>query len=468
MAAKPEALAVLDVGKTNVKLLAIAPGGGVLAAHGMPTPMRDGPPYPHWDVAPIWDWLLAALAGLGQRFRLRAVIPTSCGSTAALLDAAGLVLPILDYEAEPPAAIARAYAEAAPPFAEGCCPVNPACLTLGRQLYWQRRAWPEAFARARRLLPFAQYWAWRLCGIAAAEVTSIGAQTQLWDPRKRALTGLAQAEGWAALLPPFRHAFEALGPLRPALAQRCGLADGTPVLCGIHDSNANYARYLAAGLDGFTLVSTGTWLITFCAGLPLARLEPARDMVSNTDLLGRPVACTRFMGGREYALIAGAAGLAATAAPADAAAVIAAGTLALPSFTDSGGPLPGTGGQGRIAGPPPADGAARAALASLYVALMTALDLDLLAADGLVIVDGGLAPDPLFAGLLAALRPGLRVATSAAPEGTALGAAALWGWAERSRPLPLALTAVQPLALPGLAAYAEAWRAAAGLSPAAG
>ena len=82
------------------------------------------------------------------------------------------------------------------------------------------------------------------------------------------------------------------------------------MLCGIHDSNANYARYLAAGLDDFALISTGTWLITFNPGLPLERLDPLRDTVSNSDLLGRPVACARFMGGREYALIAGEDGLA--------------------------------------------------------------------------------------------------------------------------------------------------------------
>src|SRR3546814_3118911 len=88
-------------------------------------------------------------------------------------------MPVMDYEADPPDAVKHAYAEAAPPFAEVYAPTNPGGLTLGRQLFWQERAWPEAFAATRAILPYPQYWAWRLTGIAAAEATSLGAQTHL-------------------------------------------------------------------------------------------------------------------------------------------------------------------------------------------------------------------------------------------------------------------------------------------------
>ena len=145
-------------------------------------------------------------------------------------------------------------------------------------------------------------------------------------------------------------------------------------------------------------------------------------MVSNTDLEGRPVACTRFMGGREYAEVAGADGLSATPEIEDAAELIARGTMALPSFTDSGGPFPGTGARGKIVGPPQKTPRERAALASLYVALMTGVDLDLLDADGDVIIDGSFADNRLFASLLAALRPDLSIAVSRERDGTALGA----------------------------------------------
>ena len=453
---KSSVVVVFDVGKTHVKLLAIEPGGGrVIEALQTGNRPIDGPPYLHVDVEAIFAFLIEALAEFAARFEIEAIVPSAYGSTAALIDDDGLVLPMMDYEAEPPDDIKEGYAAAAPAFEEVCCPINPGGLTLGRQLFWQSRQFPDQFARARWLLPAAQYWGWRLTGVVAAEVTSLGAQTQLWNPRGNNTSSLAAREGWTEKLPPLKKAWEELGPLKQSLAQSTGCS--APLLVGIHDSNANYARYLAAGFERFTLISSGTWLITFSSDLPLDRLDPDRDMVSNTDLEGRPVACTRFMGGREFFELAGEDGLRASPTIDDVAKLVARGTMALPSFTDSGGPFPGTGGKGRIIGPPPEGPAERAALASLYVALMTAVDLDLLRSAGDVIVDGSFADNRAFTEILAALRPQQSILMSKAKDGTALGAALLWGW---PRTVSLDLEPEGMADIDGLAAYAGAWRSA--------
>lgn len=453
---------VFDVGKTHVKLLAIDPETGeVIEALQTGNRPIEAPPYLHVDVDAIFGWMVEALADFARRYEIEAIVPSAYGSTAALIDEDGLVLPMMDYEADPPSAIKEAYADIAPSFKEVACPINPGGLTLARQLFWQSRDFADRFERARWILPAAQYWGWRLTGVVACEVTSLGAQTQLWNPRTNRPSSLATGEGWAKKLPRRRRAFETLGPLHPSLSKSVGrgASPPPPVLVGIHDSNANYTRYLATGLERFTLISSGTWLITFSSDLPLDRLDPIRDMVSNTDLEGRPVACTRFMGGREYAEITGAEGLAARPSPEDVAVLIERGTMALPSFSDSGGPFPGTGGRGRIVGPAPSDPKACAALASLYVALMTAVDLDLLGSAGDVIIDGSFAENRLYAGLLAALRPDQSIAVSRKPDGTALGAALLWGW-----PKTAALQAepVSALTIDGLEDYATAWKSAAG------
>jgi sugar (pentulose or hexulose) kinase len=78
-----------------------------------------------------------------------------------------------------------------------------------------------------------------------------------------------------------------------------------------------------------------------------------------------------------------------------------------------------------------------------------------------VIIDGPLAEDPMFTGLLAALCPGQPVAVSGERHGAALGAALLWGWSERTAAAPLDLRPVAPPRIDGLAAYARRWRAAA-------
>ena len=260
-----------------------------------------------------------------------------------------------------------------------------------------------------------------------------------------------------------RCAWDAIGPLKPEFRSGTFRGKGR-VLAGIHDSNANYLRYLAAGLGMFTLLSTGTWIIGFDTATSIDQLEEARDTVSNTDVLGRPVASCRFFGGREFEIVA-------QGAPADAASLssgerlVARRTFALPSFTDSGGPMPGTGGKGRIAGSPPESAEERSSLAALYCALMCDQSLDAIASKGRVIIDGPFAANPVFLAILADLRKGQGVFASALSDGTAAGAAVLALMEEDGR-LPritLDLTATVPAAIPDLETYAREWLALAGL-----
>ena len=58
------------------------------------------------------------------------------------------------------------------------------------------------------------------------------------------------------------------------------------------------------------------------------------------------------IGGREFETLNQGAN-ADAASLVTVSALVTRGTFALPSFSASGGPLPGTGGQGRIEGPPP-------------------------------------------------------------------------------------------------------------------
>ena len=88
------------------------------------------------------------------------------------------------------------------------------------------------------------------------------------------------------------------------------------VLAGVHDSNANYLRYLAGGQKKFTLLSTGTWIIGFDTEAKLEFLVQEKDTVSNTDVFGNQVACSLFFGGREFEIVSeGAPGEAAAIMP---------------------------------------------------------------------------------------------------------------------------------------------------------
>jgi sugar (pentulose or hexulose) kinase len=443
-----DALIVLDIGKTNAKLALIDACGRVLAERRRPNAVLTDGPYAHLDTDVLWDWMLATCRSFATQAHVSAIVPVTHGATAALVDDTGLVLPVLDYEADLPGVD---YAALRPAYDETLSPRLPAGLNLGRQLAWLQARFPEDFGRARHILMYPQYWAWRLCGAAASEATSLGCHTDLWNPRAQTYSSLVARMGWTALMPPPAPAHAVLATLRPEVAAATGLPADCEVLCGIHDSNASLLRYLGNG-EG-TVLSTGTWMIAAAFGAPLDGLREEADMLANTNALGRPVACMRFMGGREFGELAGAAP--ATCGVDDIERLIARGTLALPCFAATGGPFAGR--TGGIEGPPPLDARERYALATLYCVLMTDYCLDALGASGPLAVEGSFTANPWFGPLLAALRPRQPVSYSDDASGTTCG-----GWMLRYRDAapPGSSMAITARAPAGLDAYRARWRAA--------
>ncbi len=458
-------IAVLDIGKTNVKLSVTDADGTVLEALSTPNAGLPAPPYRHHDVLALEDWVIGALTTLGRRHAITAIVTAGHGSGGVLVDESGPVLPMVDYEGDTPPDIAARYLTLAGDYRSRGSPILLGASHTARQLLWQETCWPEAFARARHFLGLPQYWAWRLCGVAASEATILSAQSHLWSVREQAFGPIVAARGWAHLLPPMAPAWATLGTLRPALAARTGLAATTRVLCGGHDSSVNFYRYQAAGLCGITVVSTGTWIVALSDAADLEALDEARAMTCNADPAGRPLAGALCMGGREFALIAGTQPPGAVGDPDIAAHLVARGTLALPFFSEDDAILPGRAGRGTIAGPPPLDAAERRALALLGAALLTDLLLDTLGETGTVVLDGSFARDPLYPALVASLRPGEPIVFNLHSDGVAAGCALLAGHATRAAPAPLAIDAPPRLDIPSLPEYRAHWRRLAGAPP---
>jgi L-fuculokinase len=456
------ATAVLDIGKTNAKLTLIAEDGSAMATRRIASRIVGEGPYPHHDTERIWDWLLATLREFAQSAWITAIVPVTHGATAALVDDNGLVLPVMDYESDLPQSLAS-YGALRPAFAESFSPDLPAGLNLGRQLAWQAQTFPEQFGRTRHILNYPQYWAWRLSGVAASEVTSLGCHTDLWQPLRGEYSSLVTRMGWTGLFPAQQPAWAPLGPLLPGVATATGLPAGCQVLCGIHDSNASLLRYLsadagkAAGAAGPSraVLSTGTWVIAAAFGKALEGLEESADMLANVNALGRPVACMRFMGGREFGVLAGPDPV--PCSQADLERLIGQGTFALPCFSESGGPFVGR--SGTVEGPAPATAGERYALATLYCVLMSDYCLTALGAAGPVVVEGSFTDNPYFAPLLAALRKPQTVALTDDASGTTCGGWMLHRWG--STPALHSATA-RPLDLPGWMEYRKRWLAQLG------
>lgn len=419
-------LAVLDIGKTNVKLVVLDEHGHVLHEQRRPNTVLSTPPYPHYDIDGIWHWLIDALRQASTQHAIHRIVTTTHGACAALVNDEGLVLPILDYEHTAPEEISTDYDQLRDAFGDTYSPALPMGLNLGRQLYWQQQRYPVEFSRATRILLYPQFWAWKLCGVAAAEVTSLGCHTDLWNPAKQQYSTLARKLGWDALLPPIQPAWQCLGTLKPELCEQTGLPRDCQIISGIHDSNASLLPHLVSRDISvpFSVISTGTWVIIAAVGAPLTALRAEQDMLANVDAYGRAVACARFMGGREFAALNSLD--ARDCASSDLDDIIRNGVFALPAFAETGGPFPGR--TGRITGPDPATPASRNALATLYCALVTDHCMSALGCSGDIVIEGSFIANPHYAAVLAALRPQQRVLISQDAAGTVSGAYILGHW----------------------------------------
>ena len=451
-------IAVVDIGKTNSKIALFSPSGEMLAQRKLANTLNSGPPYKFLNPEPALDLCREALPELDQIVPIDVVVPCSHGASITCVDMDGrLSVPVMDYTEEPPPDIVAAYRAIEPGFEESGTPHLPIALLQGLQLYMESRVLPEAFSNTAAIVPWAQYFAFRLGGELVTEISSMSCQSHLVDVRNDTPSSFIRHMGWQHLFPRRAKAWEEIGTLKPEYRGGNFRGRGS-IVAGVHDSSANHLRYLAAGRTKFTLVSTGTWIIGFDSEATLADLNPEKDTVTNTSVLGKLVICFRFFGGYEYdALTAKLPGGIPRLELVEG--ILASDTFALPSFSDAGGPVPNTGNKGKIIGRIPETADERATLASLYCALMVSESLKAISARHDVIIDGPFSTNPVFLAALAALHPNQKILASDLRDGTTAGAACLGLMDSVELPfIDLHLTQCKPMIHAGFEAYANRWQ----------
>ncbi|MEM5584032.1 FGGY-family carbohydrate kinase [Roseibium sp. AS2] len=454
---------VIDIGKTNAKVAVVALESrteiGVLTR---PNAVRPGPPYPHYDVDGLWRFICDSLAELHLAHRIDAISVTTHGASIVLLDAeGGLAVPVLDYEYVGPDRLAADYDAIRPDFSETGSPRLAMGLNVGAQLFWQFRSDPGLCARVAAVLTYPQYWAFRLTGQRACEVTSLGCHTDLWNPHLRCFSPLVERLGLSGKMAPLRMAADCAGTLLPEIARRAGLPEGLTVACGIHDSNASLYPHLLKRKAPFSVVSTGTWVIALSIGGKAFALDPARDTLINVNAFGDPVPSARFMGGREFDLLMG--GQPGTCADTEAARVLGERILLLPAVDPRSGPFQGRQSRWSEDETGLSDGE-RFAAVSFYLALMTAECLAITGAKGPVLVEGPFARNALYLQMLETATGRPVTASEGSATGTSIGAALLVGAASRppdkgSDPAVAQSGTLRSFpADPAFQAYADAWQ----------
>ena len=454
---------VIDVGKSVAKVSLWTPEGFPLArVHRTNAPVA-APAFRALDALGIEQWLAGVLARFSARARIGRIIPVGHGAGMALVRDSSLLLLPMDYEQPIPEAVRARYDQERDAFAETGSPALPDGLNLGAQLFWLEDMYSDVLKAGTQLVTWAQYWAWRLSGVGATEMTSLGCHTDLWNPQKHAPSGLAERRGWASALAPLRDAGSSLGTVSAEWMLRAHLSPDTAVYCGLHDSNA--ALLAGRGFGPFaerevTILSTGTWFIAMRSGVKAFANMPLpanRDCLLNVDIHGVPVPSARFMGGREIEMLLGADSPAIDdseqqASMLDAVPQVLAQEIHIaPTQVPGCGPYPQARGGWKHRPDKPAD---RAAAVALYAALMVDASLELIGAQHHLLIEGRFAGAQVFVRALAALRPDLAV--HVAPDGLDASFGALRA-IDPSLQLSVPLQRVEPL-LQDLQALRAAWR----------
>jgi sugar (pentulose or hexulose) kinase len=470
---------VLDVGKSLSKASLWDETGQCVAHRSRPNRKPTGVGNLTLDVVGIEQWLESVLKEFGALGPVLNLIPVAHGAAIALIRGDRLLCAPLDYEWPGVASDRGVYGAQRDEFIDTGSPALPAGLNLGMQLHWLESL-NKGDYRGSQLLPWAQYWAWNLSGVAASELTSLGCHSDLWRPFDKTPSKLAVRRGWAERLAPLQAADAVLGPLKRQWIERTGLSGRVKVYCGLHDSNAALlaARScgVMAGRDA-TVLSTGTWFVAMRSALPKSaaltlKLPETRDCLVNVDVQGIPVPSARFMGGREIEVLVGEEYASAestsnseasrldaanpTAQEAIALRAIESGEFILPSGVPGVGPFPNAK-RAMVSSISAIDEAS--AKAHLYAALVADVSLDLIGSRDTLFIDGRFSRSPIFVSALAALRPDTTVLVSDEEHGVARGALRL------VNPSLQAAAPAQPVApLPiDLSTYRKQWREAAEL-----
>lgn len=452
-------IAVIDIGKTNAKvaMVDLESNTEIDVVTQPNTVICDGP-YPHFDTASHWRFILQALKRFQSQYGIDGIAVTTHGACAALIAKNGsLAAPVLDYEFDGPDRVRSEYEKIRPSYALTGSPPMSGGLNLGAQLFWQFSEDQDLLGRTAHIVTYPQYWGYLLTGELACDVTSMGCHTDLWEPENAQFSSLVTALHIKDKIAPVRKSNDVLGCVSAEISTATGISEHTPVLCGIHDSNASLYPYILKQSSSFSVISSGTWVVVMSVGGTKVKLDPYRDLLLNVNALGQPVPSARFMGGREYEIIRN--GRDDIFDENDLEVILQNGCMLLPAVVPTSGPFKNA----KMSWVGNSEGMShkeQLVALSLYLAMMSATCLELVGADGDIIIEGPFAQNTLYMQMLAAAtdRPVYR---SAAITGTAVGAALLFSdSAPLARLQPIELSEKHGL----LVTYAQKWRALANSS----
>lgn len=298
--------AIFDIGRTNKKFFLFDDDFREVHREYVSFPMiEDEDGFPTEDITALTDWLRQVFHRIleDDEFDVQAINFSSYGASFVHLDADGEVLtPLYNYNKPLPESLVEGfYARFGPEveFTTHTGSNNAGMLNSGMQLYWLKQTKPEVFARIRYSLHLPQFLSYVFTGIPISEYTSIGCHTALWDYRKKDYHQWVYEAGLHQILPPIVSTETSINMNYNGKRIRIGV--------GIHDSSAALLPYIRSEKNPFLLVSTGTWSVSlnpFAKGA-LSTDDQAAQCINYMRIDGEPVKAARLFLGEEYKIQTG-------------------------------------------------------------------------------------------------------------------------------------------------------------------
>lgn len=304
----PYHIAVIDVGKTNKKVLIYNSNLELEAVRVKRFEEIDRGDYSADDLSGFVEWMFEALHELAASFDIRVISVSTHGAAFVAVDANGQVaLPPVSYTTDPgPEFHGDFYRLCGDRIALQKITATPdfnLLINLAKGIYFAQRRFPSEFQRVQKILPFPQYLGYLLTGRTTAEPTYTGNHSYLWDFGNHTWSMVADRLEIRPFLPDtFLRPWDILGTVLEDIRERIGVRSGTVVTAGVHDSNASLLPYLLTRTGDFLLNSTGTWCVIMkeAERVNFADDELGKVVFFNLDAFSKPVKTAIFMGGLEY------------------------------------------------------------------------------------------------------------------------------------------------------------------------
>ena len=302
------AIAVLDIGKTNKKLVIYDNDIRQIDSIYSSFPTIKYENLDIEDIEGIDAWFIEGLKTMGEKYPIKVISITTHGATGVCIDKKGNPsVPVVAYTNEVDDNFHDEFYNLAGSREElqvktATAEVKP-LINYAKLIYFLKKRFPEDFKKTEKILFYPQYFSCKLTGKTAADFTYAGCHTYLWDYNEWRWSDVADKLGILSKLPEnVNKPGDILGKISDKITEKTGLDPKTIVTTGIHDSNSSLLPYLIRGEENFILNSTGTWCVV---------MHPTRELSFTKDDLGKMVfynisaneelvKTAIFMGGLEF------------------------------------------------------------------------------------------------------------------------------------------------------------------------